>query len=198
MPRALNVLTLVCTLMTSGPQALAITRSGANGTESVTSMSSRPGSIPSLDETVQRFIHSIRDGSSPFELLEFWSDDGVTFGVDADPISKEQYREQIKKRGYAFCFLFDSVCLRRYDAILRKRSGKHSRGAVLYSYRDLLKMAKTVTPRVVQGKEARVLTGELKIRIENGDNLKGNEQTDLEFAFVLEKETWKLTSVRYN
>ena len=59
-------------------------------------------------------------------------------------------------------------------------------------------MAKTVTPRVVQGKEAGVLTGELKIRIENGDNLKGNEQTDLEFAFVLEKETWKLTSVIYN
>jgi hypothetical protein len=150
-----------------------------------------------LEETTQKFILAIR-GGSPLELLGYWSDDGVSFGVDGDPVSKQQYREQVKQKGDLFCLFFDSGCLRRWANAARGGSSKRGANAVLYSYRDLLTQSKAATPKVSQRKEAGISAGDLKIRIENGDNLKGNEQTELEFAFALEKGTWKLTSVIYN
>lgn len=80
----------------------------------------------------------------------------------------------------------------------RRRVNKGDHSGVVYSYRDLLTKAKSATPRVSQRVEAGGPIGDLKIHIENGDGLRGNEQIALEFVFALEKGNWKLTSVIYN
>jgi hypothetical protein len=152
---------------------------------------------PNLAEVAQKFTAVIRSGS-PLELLDYWSDDGVTFGVDADPVSKEQFRKQVERKASLFCFFFDSDCFRKQINDARRRANKGGGAGVLYSYRDLLTKAKSVTPKVSQRKDGDGPVGDLKIRIENGDSLKGNEQTALEFAFAFEKGNWKLTSVIYN
>jgi hypothetical protein len=182
-------------LAMSAPPYLPRAESNANHSNS--RVFAGPDATPSFEDTTQEFILAIRQGS-PLELLGYWSDEGVSFGVDGDPVSKQNYRDQVKQKGDLFCLFFDSDCLRHWANTARGGHGKRIANAVLYSYRDMLTQAKSATPKVSQRKEGGISVGDLKIRIENGNKLKGNEQTELEFAFALEKGTWKLTSVIYN
>jgi hypothetical protein len=150
-----------------------------------------------LDARIRNFLSILRSGS-PTDLLDYWSEDGVTFGVDSDPVSKEQFRKQIERKVDVFCLLFDSGCLRSHIRQAQRRANKPASTATAYSFRELLTKAQNTTSKVVQRKKGDELFGDLRIRIENGDALRGNELNQLEFAFALEKGCWKLTSVIYD
>jgi hypothetical protein len=150
-----------------------------------------------LRETAQNFITAIKAGV-PLDLLSYWSDRGVTFGVEGEPVSKAQFRRLVARRVDLFCFFFDTDCLRKEDEAARRRAGRKSEATHLYSYRDLLNKAKRTELQVSKRKEAGYELGDVTVQIENGANLLGNRQRELEFTFTLEHGVWKLANVIYN
>lgn len=150
-----------------------------------------------LDETANK-VSSVIRGGAPLDLLAYWSDAGVGFEPDATPLSSEQFRKQIEQKTGYYCILFDSDCLRKEDREARLHAHMGESTKILYSYRDLLGKAKSVKTRIFEDEKDGSFTGQVNFRVENGEELKGNENQEFDFIFAFEKENWKLVSVIHN
>jgi hypothetical protein len=149
-----------------------------------------------LKPTVLKFLFAIRDGK-PLELLAFWSADGVAFGIDGDSVSKVAFRKDVDRKGYLYCFFFDTDCLRKRDDEMRQKGKAQPRGNPLCSYKDLLVGFSTDTVKAFPHREAGILVGDVLVQLEKAKNPQGNTQTELRFTFVLEHDAWRLTAVQY-
>jgi hypothetical protein len=150
-----------------------------------------------LNYAAQQFIAAIK-GGKPLDLLPFWSDAGVTFGIDGDPVSGAQFKKDVEHKGDLYCFFFDTDCLRKRDDEMRRKAKAPARKNTLYSYQELLIKSKTTVVKVSQHRDAGTLVGNVRVPLENGEALKGNTQTELRFVFTPDHDSWKLTSVQYD
>jgi len=149
-----------------------------------------------LSTTFHRFLELIETGETR-QLPDFWSNSGVTFGVDGALIGRRQVITQLQKKLDLYCFFFDTACLRKQDDEKRRAAKAPPRKNPLYSYRDLLRAAKSREFKVSQGRDADVLVGHVQVILTSGENVEGDKRKILEFIFANENGKWKLTSVPY-
>jgi hypothetical protein len=156
-----------------------------------------PATATNLKPTVQRFLAAIK-GGKPLDLLPFWSDDGVAFGIDGDPVSKAAFQKDVERKGCLYCFFFDTDGLRKRDDEMRQRAKAQPRDNPLYSYKELLVKFMTDAVEVSQHREAGIIIGNVRVPLENEKPSKSKTQTELRFTFSLEHDAWRLTAVEYN
>jgi len=162
-----------------------------------TSAQSKPvDSSAGLQDAAQRLLNLIESGS-PMDLLNFWSESGVTLGVDFEdhPISKSAAREQLKEKSGLYCSFFDSECLTNLVNESRRKAHRATPATRAYSFRDILSNARSKTVRASVRREGDTLAGYVTVRIENGETTKFNTKTELTFTFVSEAGQWKLAEI---
>lgn len=149
-----------------------------------------------LSDTSRKFVSMI-EGGEPSELLDFWSKSGVTFGVDGAVVSRRQLVKQLQQKLDLYCFFFETSCLRKQDEEQRHAAKAPPRKNALYSYRDLLRAAKSKEFKLSQRRDSGVVVGHVQVLLNLGDDISGDRIRVLEFIFADEKGGWKLTSVPY-
>jgi len=142
-----------------------------------------------LDDVVDRFIGILQSGA-PEDFLSLASKEGVSFGIDSDPIPCATLLMQVRQRRGVYCFIFDTDCLRK-ETIAEWNKAKHSGNIQqIISLREAVRSASSrkinVSPE-----------GSVSWKL----NLDGNPAASLinmtTFGFALEQNMWKLTSIEY-
>ena len=155
------------------------------------------GSASQLKQRAQEFAALLETGKSA-DLGHWISREGVSIGVDTDPISVTLVQQQVGEQKGIFCLLFDTECLRKNDREKRKQAHAASLDRSLYSYWDLLRKSRSKKLDTYEQQTPTGHVGRLTIRIENGDQIKDNETLEMEFMFVPEGDSWKLSAILFD
>lgn len=191
---SLLVLLPMCAIHPPAPPSYSISHPAQNADKQ---HSSSTATVTDLTTAAQKFLEAIKNGS-PLDLLPFWSEAGVTFGIDGDAVSVTQFKNDVEHKGDLYCLFFDTKCRRQRDDEVRRRAKARPRKNPLFSYQELLTKSKTDGVKVSQYRDAGTVIGNVRVLLENGEAPKGNTQTELSFVFTPEHSQWKLTSVNYD
>jgi hypothetical protein len=141
-----------------------------------------------LQQTANVFLALLKEGN-PKDLTLYISRRGVVFSVDEPPTSATEIADEIDKKTGIFCGLFNTECLRREDAIERKRAGVRPSPEPIYSYREQLVTGSIQGVRVGVSNHPR--TGLVTVTFKR----EGRWFGAMEFNFLLERGEWKLSDV---
>ena len=150
----------------------------------------------SLSEAAQKLTAVIEEDKES-ELPGFWSNSGVSFGVDGAVIAKRALLKQLQQKQDLYCFFFNTDCLRKHDEEQRRAANAPPRKVSLYSYRDLLRGASSKEVKVSEYREHGLLLGRVLVNLSMNEDISGERRRVLEFTFAKESGRWKLTSVPY-
>ena len=163
--------------------------------EHPTQLESNPNE--NLSGVAQKLITVIEEGEES-KLAEFWSQSGVSFGVEGAVVGKRALLRQLHQKMDTYCFFFDTECLRKQDDAQRRAAKAPPRKNTLYSYRELIRGASSKEVKVSEYNDHGVLLGRVLVNLTMNEKIPGVRQRVLEFTFAKENEKWKLTSVPYN
>jgi hypothetical protein len=142
-----------------------------------------------LDATVQKFVVILQNGDTE-GFLGIASHEGISFGIDSDPIPFRKIESQIHQKRGVYCFLFDTACLRR-EELQEWKKAKHSGNIKgIISLREALQSASSKKINVSP-------EGWVSWKL----GLEGNPAADIingtTLGFALEHGDWKLGEVQY-
>ncbi len=146
-----------------------------------------PGSkdedLEGLEAAGWRLIALLKDGN-PQDLPKLCWRKGVTIDLDGTTVPPATLAKMIAEKNWFYCAYFDSNCYHQ--------SGIGS--AQRYSYRDLLRNAKSVRlDAAVRARPERNKSGVITLQIDGGPAKEQLEEREYNFIFTLDDGAWKLT-----
>src|SRR4051812_1035943 len=138
-----------------------------------------------LQKTGARICAAIKSGDTR-TVFAYFSRKGVIWGIDGARLKVSELRKEFREKRGAYCFLFDSACLKKEDELARQDAQASPGPTNLLSLQDQLKgggCAQNTHPPT--GDAAATLT------------IRCPEHDEVEVYLVLEKTGWRITSIQY-
>lgn len=138
------------------------------------------------------FVAAVRRKDTA-KFLSYIETPGVAFGIDAPLQSRDEIADEFRMKTDAYCFLFDSPCLRLAQDKPTYRGGHKNRLCSVYELLTVTKNVKVVT-RIgsYQGKQQAYLS--IAPQVLSCSN--GSEP--VEFIFTRFESGWKLVAVPFS
>lgn len=147
-----------------------------------------------LATAANKLVHAIknRDDST---VLSMFSTRGIIMGVDGPRVPLSQLRQEFRKRRGAYCFFFDTACLRKEEQIQRQKLGLPLTDVPVFSLADVFSRVGNLRVKaLLVGTESKA--GHVSV-VWEGEPTEYFVGGFPEFLFQLDGGEWKLVAVPY-